>query len=162
MQIVRPQYCLSSSSDLFYNIRPHTFYVGIHIFRPLWQSIRPPLQFIRPQLQLIRPQLHLAKPSLHFFIRSPPQCIRLGHFISMITYPVPLVDQHTLKTDENSLISPDQLYWTLLYLYQGLVHVLDDLCWNVWLKFEVVVDLHRRLHVGRLKILGELVFHLVN
>jgi hypothetical protein len=47
-------------------------------------------------------------------------------------------------------------------LYQGLVHVLNDLSWNVGLELEVVVDLHGCLYVRRLQVLRYLVFYLVN
>ncbi len=47
-------------------------------------------------------------------------------------------------------------------LYQGLVHVLNDLSWNVRLELEVVVDLHGCLHVRWLQVLRYLVFYLVN
>ena len=47
-------------------------------------------------------------------------------------------------------------------LYQGLVHVLNDLSWNVRLELEVVVDLHGCLHVRRLQVLRYLVLYLVN
>jgi hypothetical protein len=47
-------------------------------------------------------------------------------------------------------------------LYQGLVHVLNDLSWNVRLELEVVVDLDGCLHVSWLQVLRYLVLYLIN
>ena len=47
-------------------------------------------------------------------------------------------------------------------LDERLVHVLNDLSWNVGLELEVVVDLDGHVHVGRLQVLGQLVFYIVD
>ena len=47
-------------------------------------------------------------------------------------------------------------------LDERLVHVLNDLSGNVGLELEVVVDLDGHVHVGRLQVLGQLVFYIVN
>ena len=47
-------------------------------------------------------------------------------------------------------------------LDERLVHVLNDLSGNVGLELEVVVDLDGHVHVGRLQVLGQLVFYIVD
>ena len=47
-------------------------------------------------------------------------------------------------------------------LDERLVHVLNDLSGTVGLELEVVVDLDGHVHVGRLQVLGQLVFYIVD
>ena len=47
-------------------------------------------------------------------------------------------------------------------LDERLVHVLNDLSGIVGLDREVVVDLDGHVHVGRLQVLGQLVFYIVD
>ena len=47
-------------------------------------------------------------------------------------------------------------------LDERLVNVLNDLSGNVGLELEVVVDLDGHVHVGRLQVLGQLVFYIVD